>query len=442
MVAANPYIAKLKNVDRNIETSLKILPSAAPKESGIWKPGTAIRSNWNGMSWKDYAKYTFTYDSEGRAITELAENLDKTQTQYYPFSLVERTFDELGRQVAEKVSAGFSADALVPVSELTITYDPILKDVVAEQNAYDILEDGTKVMNAYSYKQVIERNEAGNVTAMHALTWYDGDFMEVVSMENTYGTDGRIESMLESQLTQEEENGPLELKPTELYKNCKWFDSDGQIVSLDDITVGNNRLKSATVETGEQTDITMTVEYPTDGDFDFISKAEYLYLTFIPTSSVTSHKQLENGGYYTKVVTDQDLTSAGAYPVQRIDQVICEYDGYGNLLQLNNQTFYGHSIINSWVQGIVLTDESTGLPSSYLRQEYKLTDGSDYYGTWEDVYKITYGEWSDVSRVMDVAGEQDAPAVYYDLSGQRVTAPTNGIYVKIQGSKIDKIIVR
>lgn len=436
--ANNPYSAKLQA--KAPAQKLRVLPSAAPKEAGVWKPSTALRSNWNGMAWKEYAKYTFTYDSEGRAIKELAENMDKTQTQYYPFSLVERTFDELGRQVAEKVSAGFSADKLVPVSELEIIYDPVLEDFVAEQNAYDILEDGTKEMNAYSYKQVVERDKEGNVLSMHALTWYEGDFMEVLSVENTYGDDGKIKSILESELTQEEEGGPLELKPTEFYDNCVWFNTDGQIVSLDDITSANNRLHTAKVESAGQSDIAMSIEYPEDGEYDFISKAEYQYLTFLPTVSVTSHKSLEYGGYYTKIVTDQDLTAAGAYPVQSIDQVLCQYDQYGNLLELNNRTFYGHDIINSWIKGTVENGED-GFPSTYLRQEYKLQDGNDYYGTWEDVYQLKYDGWKEVSAVEKVTEESDAPVEYYDLTGRKVTEPSNGLFIRKQGSKSIKVIL-
>lgn len=421
------------------------MQSIAPRnaaETPLWKPSSAVRSNWNGISWKEYARYTFTYDNEGRTITETAENLDKSQTQYYPVSQIVNTYDSQGRLTCTKVSAGMDAGHLEPYTITEITYDAILPEVVAEQNAYYILEDGSRELNDQSYKQIIERDEKGRVTAMHAFTWYEGDFIEAMTVETEYGSDGLPETVSEFVLGQATEGGPIELLPGEKYSRCKWLETDCQIISLDGITSGANRLSAAVVNTQQQPDINMSVEYPVDGEFDFISTSEYSYLTFIPTKTVTSHKDFGDKGYYTKIVTDQDLTAAGAYPVQSVTQVLCQYDDFGNLLEMQDQTFYGHTIINSWKKGDVESDPETGLPSSYLRKKYVLTDGSDYYGTWEDEYKIVYEGWNDVASVGLQLPDAGIEPEYYDMSGRRVRNPGAGIYIMKQGAKTEKLMIK
>lgn len=412
-------------------------------DNPAWKPGYAIRTNWNGMEWKDYAKYTFTYDSEGRTLTEMAENLDKTQTQFYPFSLIEYTYDNLGRLCKSDVKAGFSQDELILVSTTETVYDEIRTDIVVEQNSYDIASDGTKSLNADSYKQIIERNEDNKITSMYAFTWYDGDFIEVQSLEAEYGEDGNPTTITESVLTQETESGPLEVKPNEVYTNCKWKSCNGQFITLDEITVGDNLLIQAIVNTAEQSDINMTVEYP-GNEYDFIATSEYSYLTLIPTKSVMSYKDFGKKGFYSKTVTDQDLTSVGAYPVQSITQILHQYDDYGNLIQSQDQTFYGHTIINSWEKGTVENDTNTGFPAIYTHSTYHLQEGSDYYGSWEDDYKITYGNWIDAAGINNtmLLDSDNAPIEYFNLSGVRVDNPVSGIYIKKQGHCVQKIIVK
>lgn len=439
--AANPYKVKQEIQEPR---RLKVMPSEAKNEGNnkVWKPGTAIRSNYNGMSWKEYAKYTFTYDSEGRTITELAENMDKTQTQYYPYSLTINRYDAKGRLCSKSVSAGYSEDELEPYTEMEIKYDDIREDVVVEQNAYNVYEDGTKELNPDSYKQIIERDEEGHIIRMNAFTLYNGNFLEVLAVEIKYGSDGKPTEIIESALA-ESEDGVLELQLAEMYSECKWVESNGQIVTLDDITGRGNKLASANVNTPSQADIRMSVEYPENGDFDFISTSEYEYLSFLPTKTVMSHKDFGPTGYYTKTVTDQDLTAAGAYPVQSIDQILCQYDEYGNLLEMQDQTFYGHTIINSWEKGYVQTDPTTGLPSSYLRQKYRLQEGSDYYGSWEDSYRIDYGEWHEVSGSPEICEDaRTGITEYYDLQGCRVVHPDTGVYIRHRGAKVDKIIIR
>ncbi len=53
------------------------------------------------------------------------------------------------------------------------------------------------------------------------------------------------------------------------------------------------------------------------------------------------------------------------------------------------------------------------------------------------VYKLAQ------SGIEAVAAEAaDAPVVYYNLQGQRVAAPEAGLYIRVQGNKADKVVIR
>ena len=49
---------------------------------------------------------------------------------------------------------------------------------------------------------------------------------------------------------------------------------------------------------------------------------------------------------------------------------------------------------------------------------------------------------SEVSGVESIEGAENAPAVYYNLQGVKVANPENGIYIKVQGNKASKVLVK
>lgn len=46
------------------------------------------------------------------------------------------------------------------------------------------------------------------------------------------------------------------------------------------------------------------------------------------------------------------------------------------------------------------------------------------------------------SGIESVAVDENLPEVYYNLQGQRVSSPADGIYIKVQGKKAEKVIIR
>ena len=62
-------------------------------------------------------------------------------------------------------------------------------------------------------------------------------------------------------------------------------------------------------------------------------------------------------------------------------------------------------------------------------------------GTWElKNVKVTAKLKSGVSDI--TVEDEDAPVVYYNLQGVRVATPANGLYIRVQGKKATKVLVR
>ena len=72
---------------------------------------------------------------------------------------------------------------------------------------------------------------------------------------------------------------------------------------------------------------------------------------------------------------------------------------------------------------------------------FKYTSTATKSGTWEIKYVTVSGH--DNAGVTDiVADEVTAPSVYYNLQGVRVANPENGVFIRVQGNKVSKVLVK
>ena len=63
-------------------------------------------------------------------------------------------------------------------------------------------------------------------------------------------------------------------------------------------------------------------------------------------------------------------------------------------------------------------------------------------GTWE-IDKLSVSAVKDSQSVESIeAVDNDAPVVYYNLQGVRVDNPSNGLYIRVQGKKASKVLVK
>ena len=82
--------------------------------------------------------------------------------------------------------------------------------------------------------------------------------------------------------------------------------------------------------------------------------------------------------------------------------------------------------------------------SAYVGKKIQIgfhyTSTAEIAGTWEiKNVKVT----ADKAGVNDIIADDDnAPVVYYNLQGVRVENPANGLYIRVQGKKATKVLVR
>lgn len=69
---------------------------------------------------------------------------------------------------------------------------------------------------------------------------------------------------------------------------------------------------------------------------------------------------------------------------------------------------------------------------------FKYGSSADGADTWEIKNFRVESTFTGVAVVAD----ENAPVVYYDLNGRCVTEPANGLFIKVQGSKASKVIVK
>ena len=72
---------------------------------------------------------------------------------------------------------------------------------------------------------------------------------------------------------------------------------------------------------------------------------------------------------------------------------------------------------------------------------FRYTSTAEIAGTWEiKNVKVTADNASGVNDI--IADDDNAPVVYYNLQGVRVENPANGLYIRVQGKKATKVLVR
>lgn len=72
---------------------------------------------------------------------------------------------------------------------------------------------------------------------------------------------------------------------------------------------------------------------------------------------------------------------------------------------------------------------------------YKSTEqGAD---TWEIRNVRLYGFANQQGGIDDIESDNEAPVRYYDLSGRLVSStPAAGLYLRVQGSRVEKVAVK
>lgn len=413
----------------------KFLKSKSRSEAALWRAGKETIIEWVEGEWLPSGVNTLTYDSRGNILINISESEEGFYRETF-------TYDD-NNQVLTDISES-SGDGVEFNNYLktTRTYDPVVQSLITANYQYMwINSEWNQLGNNYTF--TVTRNDKGNVTALERAVLYQDIFEPTERIFIEYGEDGVATSISTKNLGYDDEWNLVWIEGDKI-TDIVWENTNGQIVTgeLLSFLTGANRIKSATVLSESET-VNIKVEYTDElGSFKSEISGEDEYGTFHIVSqkdvidSYGSYNATEN--YHAIFPPEEEGMEPETETIDIVENIT--YDAYGlNRLTFHSESYNGEEPeIYEWTEGIVNYDETHGYPLDYLIK------------TWDDetqelvnMLYVEYSDYADVAGIADVeAADTDAPAMYYNLQGVRVDDPTPGLYIRRQGNKATKVVVK
>lgn len=417
---AKPAVAKTSSIN-------KAYRFRAPSNNALWRPGTQVTYFWNGEEWEVDQTYKTTYNSEGKRIldliTEGTGEISRETSSYDENGMLTLKLSE----ISEDGGATFENNS----REERKYYSRVTDFVVA--NYQWIWLNNDWMQNGNNYERTVTRDEAGNITKIVVACPYQGVYDPIQEINITYGADGKASTISQKDLTS---NGSsLVWEDGVKYTDIVWESTDGQILRAEGFTSGANRIKSATIINGGM-EFKQTVEY-FEGSEKFISTI-VVEKGSVRQVAVTTYEPLENDGYIATI--EQTATSGDeSYTNKEVETV--KYDAYGNLLLEEYIGYDGdYEEIYGRTAGEVTYDSASGYPVKYEVTMLEWDEETDepYMGKY---LLVEFSDYTDVSGIDSISGDENAVPEYYNLQGIRVNAEalTPGIYIVKTGNTTKKI---
>ena len=183
-----------------------------------------------------------------------------------------------------------------------------------------------------------------------------------------------------------------------------------------------------------------TLTKDADGNYvlaDFLNSGTPLVFNFEEPAAVDDYTEMT----FPELTLDEDdsayiMTADGKYAVgymfgfdneevTKVKWPLVYGNGYSTVLRLDEAT-YGYKYYAS-IEFTGAYEDGNWLPDSYfLTFSFNAPKAAD----------------GDQSGVVSVEEVENAPVEYYNLNGQRVANPSNGIFIRKQGSKTSKVVIR
>lgn len=397
---------------------------AASRSEAVWRPAMQQMYVWYYGEWMLEETNKMSYDSRGNMLEDFAiigEDEGVTRSVF--------TYNDEGLW-ASRITENSSDMVNFRNSEKTLReFDPIVKNFVTATYGYNWL-NGEWQQTGNNWEREVTRNADGNVTKVERKVLYNGEFDPTYRFIAEYGEDGKVSKMYTEELTS---NGfDLYWEQGDVYTDIVWNRADGQLMSDDELMSGNNRIESAHVTNEDGDDLTMNVEYT-----DELGSLVCDIKGTVSGIRVTSHivlTMLDEYGSYEQVSTDTYVD--GDYTETLVNTRKYSTDDSGlDLLVYSSETFEGEEEIFEWYKAD-LTRDAEGRPAEYIQQYYE-------DGAFENSFRIVFNDYVDVAGIGSVEADSDAPVQLYDLRGMQVTGDAApGIYIRRQGNKVSKIVIR
>ncbi|MDE7419670.1 MAG: hypothetical protein K2N35_05635 [Muribaculaceae bacterium] len=375
---------------------------------------------WNGNGWVEDVLYDYSFDASGNITVELAHDAEGD------CSRTVREYNDHGKVTSEETKISSDGVNYKNHRKSEIEYDPILTNVITRKDQWAWLSGNW--MPGDCYKRIIERDEKGNITGVAIAVLFNGDYDPTQRLVITYGADGKATEISESILNYDYATGEYFWEQGPKYTDIVWDRTDGQIYDIDDIFIGENRIKSGLYVDSDDLQMEISVEYADDSDAYLVTML--MEEEGISMTATTQYTPLENEGYIAEMKTE-----TMGFTLISIKQEM-RFDDWG-LMTLQEETIdaYGSGSGYDTVVGIVEYD-AEGKPTVYtVTEEY--SDVGDEKVSTEHVIRAEYSDYVDVTASVKDLNVSGAAEEYYDLNGIRVNEPASGrIVVTKSGKKI------
>ena len=422
------HIKKSRKASAGVD--VKQLAGRAAEAGALWCATTEKTYGWDGSRWVQDETYKVQYDAKGNVSMQNIIDADGF------VSRETMTWNENGMlatrmsQVAESEGADFENSG-----RLSRTYDERVTSFITF-NDQDIWFEGA-CPPPTSNRHNITRDAAGNITLMERAVYFGGIYDPTFRLTMTYGTDGKATRIEESNLKYDYSTQNYYWEPGMIFSNIVWENTDGQIVSDEDLFTGANRIKSATMTDGD-TEMNVTAEYASDGGYT-------AHVTYYDAeeeedvASVVTYTPLDGNGSV-RIVTTTDYSVGGDVYYTESYTEVYRYDAFGLILLEEEQFSDGtYAELLDRIQGTVEYDATHGYPTRWTLQQYD-------YDTEEmnNIFRAEYSDYVDASAgITDIEADTDAPVEYYNLQGVRVSRPEAGsVYIRRQGTTAVKVMVK
>lgn len=425
MPVAAESVSPLKFAKEHFRMPSEIAPTRvrsekahAPKSSELakkMKAGATKTYGWSNGKWVLDDSYTYAYDKQGNVIVEDCRDADG----YYSRTVNE--YNENGKVVFTESKISGDGVNYENNRKTEFEYDSILTNVITRRSEWLWMANGWQLIGN-NYKRIIERDEDGNIMNVVIAVLYEGDYDPTQRLKITYGADGKAWEIAEEVL---DYNGKefFWVEGTKI-TNIVWERTNGQIYDIDDIFLGNNRLKSGVYEDADGIVMDLTVEYANDNDGYTV--AMEMSESGVTVLATTEYTPLDNDGY----ILQMKSSYMGTTIVTITEEIQNDDWGLMTLQSLKEESYMGEWAIESVIGEVVYDAE--GKPEVYtVWQQYADDMGEE---DPEYIIRAEYSDYVDVTAAVDAAIAVDGQEKYYNLQGFEVKEPVKGeILIRRQG---------
>lgn len=389
-----------------------VLAGQAAMADNLWVAKTQKGFGWTGSAWELNEVYTQSYTREGlvslQTVTDIEGGVSRQSFRY----------NSNGKMIYRLTSvANSTSGPFRETQKLTRTYDHILTGFITENDQRVMI--GSTWQPSNCYQQQITRNDAGDVVGMVRAVYFQGVYDPTHHFSIIYNESGEATELSTEDLDYNYSKQEYYWKPGPGYKEIIWDRFDGQLVGLDNLFEGANRIKSAVATIGGE-EYRVSAEYFDDGRW-IAHSVQFDPDVDLDLDEITEFTPLDDNGSC-RIVSTMGYVEDGV--MIGAEQHIYNYQYDANGLILLEEELYdnGESVeVVSRTVGEVEYDSEHGYPVRWTLQSF-----DDETGEMVNAFRAEYEDYVNLGESSIEEVEADGAGRFYDFRGLPVSAPRKG----------------